>query len=105
MDDFDNLPRAVKTLAYTGLAIYLLIPSCMLCNGFISLCYTGLDPHNFMQLSVVAGWVAHIYMLEPGDPRQEPPVDEMNVIWRMVHIVGWYTQRRMRRAAPLLKGA
>ena len=68
MADLDNFPPVVKVFAYTGLAVYLLIPSCMLLNGLISLFYQGFDPHNFMQLSVVAGFMAHIYMLEPGIP-------------------------------------
>ena len=65
---------------------------------------SGLDPHNFMQLSIGAGFVWYFFMVDDANPRADNGARGMDVIWRKVHDVGWYTQRRMRRAAPLLKG-
>lgn len=103
MDEFDDFSPAIKTALFSVLGIYFLIPGCMLWIGITSIRHAGLDPHSFMQLAIGAGFLWRFFMIDGANPRTDVGARGMEAVWRTVHNVGWWTQRRMRRAAPLLR--
>ena len=104
MDEINELDTASKTLSFTVLGVWFVLPACMLWSGYTSLRNIGLDPYNFMQLTIAAGIVWHFFSTDPNNPRAEVAERLVDAIWRNVFYVGWYIQRRMGKSAPLLKG-
>ena len=104
MDEFNEFDPILKTLCCGLIGTFILLPSCMLWIGSRSLYYTGLDPHNFMQLAVAVGFLYFFVSPDANNPRAEAAgILAINAVWAGVHNVGWYTQRRLRRAAPVLR--